>query len=89
MPPRPSSKLLNLGPKSVAMLASIGIHTRVDLAARGAVETFITLKATGQPVSLNMLWALEGALSERHWREVARDDRLRLLMELDARGVQL
>lgn len=85
---RPSS-LLNLGPKSDAMLAVIGVHTADDLAARGAVGAFIALKAAGQPASLNLLWAMEGALSGRHWKDVARDDRLRLLMELDARGVAL
>ena len=71
------------------MLAAIGIRTRADLAARGAIDTFIELKRAGQPANLNMLWALEGALSGRHWRDVAREDRLRLLMELEARGLHL
>lgn len=89
MPNKRPSELLNLGPKSDAMLASIGIHTRSELAARGAIDTFIALKRAAQPASLNMLWALEGALSGRHWRDVARDDRLRLLIELEARGLRL
>lgn len=84
-----TSDLLNLGPKSAAMLAAIGIRTRADLAARGAIDTFIELKRAGQPANLNMLWALEGALSGRHWRDVAREDRLRLLTELEARGLHL
>lgn len=89
MPTKRPSELLNLGPKSEAMLAVVGIHTRADLAARGAVDTFIALKRAGEPASLNLLWALEGALSGRHWRDVARDDRLRLLIELEARGLRL
>lgn len=36
-----------------------------------------------------MLWAMEGALSDRDWREVVREDKLRLLTELEARGVRL
>jgi hypothetical protein len=32
---------------------------------------------------LNLLWAMEGALSSRHWLEVARIDRLNLLLELE------
>jgi len=83
------SALLNLGPKSDAMLASVGIRTHADLRACGAVGAFIKLKQANQPASLNMLWAMEGALSNRHWREVAKDDRLRLLIELEERGVKL
>jgi DNA transformation protein len=89
MKPTRLSELLNLGPKSGAMLASIGIRTRSDLAARGAIDAFIELKRSGQPASLNMLWALVGTLSGRDWRDVARHDRLRLLMELEARGLRL
>lgn len=83
------SDMRNLGPKSEAMLVAAGIHTPAQLEACGAVETFIALKQAGQAVSLNMLWAMEGALSNRDWRDVARDDKLRLLMELEARGVYL
>ena len=83
------SSLLNLGPKSDAMLASIGIRTHADLRACGAVNAFIQLKQSKQPASLNLLWAMEGALSNRHWRVVAKEDRLRLLLELESRGVIL
>lgn len=83
------STLLNLGPKSDAMLASVGIHTHADLRACGAVGAFIRLKQADQVASLNLLWAMEGALSDRHWRDVAKHDRLRLLVELEERGVNL
>ena len=73
----------------MSMLACVGIHTQAELAQRGAIGTFIALKRAEQPASLNMLWALEGALSDRHWRDVARDDRLRLLTELEAHGITL
>jgi DNA transformation protein len=87
MPTPALARLANLGPKSAAMLAAIGIHDRETLAARGAVGTYIALRTAGQPASLNLLWAMEGALTERDWRDVARNDRLRLLLELEARGV--
>jgi DNA transformation protein and related proteins len=45
----------------------------------------LRLQNAGQRVRLNVLWALEGALSNRDWREVAREDRTRVLMELDDR----
>lgn len=83
------STLPNLGPKSDAMLAAIGILTYTDLQAVGAINAFITLKQVGQPVTLNLLWALEGALCNRHWRDIAKHERLRLLTELEQRGVKL
>lgn len=83
------SDLRNLGPKSETMLPAIGIHTPEDLAARGAVDAFIALKQSGVPVSLNALWAMEGALTGRDWREVIRTDKLRLLLELEAHGIKL
>ncbi len=81
------SDLRNFGPRSVAMLAEIGIHTHAELASCGAMDAFIQLRQTGQPASLNMLWAIESALTDRDWKQAARDDRLHLLTELESRGV--
>ena len=83
------SDMRNLGPQSETMLVAAGIPTPARLKTCGAVEAFIALKQTGQTVSLNMLWAMEGALSDRDWRDVVREDKLRLLTELEARGVHL
>lgn len=88
MPDQRLSDLHNLGPTSETMLAAAGIDTPAQLKAYGAVGAFIALKQAGLAVSLNMLWAMEGALCDRDWREVARDDKLRLLTELEARGVK-
>jgi len=52
----------NLGPKSTAMLAKIGIHTKADLEAIGAVDCYNILKNQHYNVNLNMLYALESAL---------------------------
>lgn len=87
MPARKVTDLRNLGPRSAQMLEAIGIRSHADLASRGAIDTYIALKRAGQPATLNMLWALEGLLTNRDWRDVARDDRLRLLTELELRGV--
>lgn len=83
------SDMRNLGPKSEAMLTSAGIQSPAQLAALGAVDAYALLVQSGQAVSLNMLWALEGALTDRDWRDVARHDKLRLLTELEARGVHI
>ncbi len=80
--------LRNLGVKSEHMLAEIGVHRADELRRRGAVRSFAELKRAGVTASLNMLWALAGALEPwpegRHWREVARgDERLSLLLALE------
>ena len=80
--------LRNLGAKSELMLRQIGVHSADQLRRRGAVRAFFELKRAGVTSSLNMLWALAGALEPwpegRHWREVARGDaRLSLLLALE------
>lgn len=82
MPPSPD--LPGLGPKSLAMLAAAGLHGRADLEKLGSVRAYLRVRAAGQNASLNLLWALEGALTGQDWRVVAREERGRLLLELDA-----
>jgi len=75
--------LPNFGPKSQQMLAQAGILTVEQLHELGAVRAYLQVKRAGNGASLNLLWAMEGALSDRHWQEVAKHDRLRLLLELE------
>jgi DNA transformation protein and related proteins len=80
--------LRNLGPKTEAMLAEIGIRNVDQLRERGAVQTYVALKRAGVTNSLNALWALAGALDPwpegRHWRELARgESRLSLLLAVE------
>lgn len=74
--------LPNFGPKSQQMLVQAGIHTIEQLRELGAVRAYVQVKRIGK-VSLNLLWAMEGALSGQHWQEVAKHERLRLLLELE------
>ena len=78
------SKLRNLGPKSEEMLIRAGIRSVDQLRKIGAVRAYVQLKKTEKNTSLNLLWALEGALSDRPWQEVAKQDRLRLLIEVES-----
>jgi DNA transformation protein len=78
------NELPGLGPRSLAMLAAAGITDRATLERRGTVRAYLDVKRAGQPATLNLLWALEGALTHRHWQEVARQERTRLLLSLDA-----
>lgn len=75
--------LPNLGPKSAQALAAAGITDLATLRRIGAVEAFVRTRRAAPGVSLNLLWALEAALSGTHWQQVARSERTRLLLALD------
>lgn len=77
------SKLRNLGNISQEKLAAIGISTESQLRAKGSVRTYLALKQAGHNPSLNFLWAMEGALTNRDWKEVAHNDRLSLLTQVE------
>jgi DNA transformation protein len=66
------------------MLAGAGIKTLVQLKRLGSVRAYAKVKATGVNTSLNLLWALEGALTDLPWQTVAREHRLSLLLALEA-----
>lgn len=74
--------LPNFGPKSQQMLEQASIHTVEQLRELGAVRAYVQVKRVGT-VSLNLLWAMEGALTGQHWQAVAKHERLRLLLELE------
>lgn len=75
--------LPNLGPQSHAMLAGAGIHSEEQLRRLGAVAAYARVKSSTPKASLNLLWALEGALTGEHWQLVAREHRTRLLWALE------
>lgn len=80
------ANLPGLGPKSQAMLARSGITTLAQLRRRGSVRAYAQVKAAGENASLNLLWALEGALTDLPWQVVAREHRLSLLLALEELG---
>ena len=61
---------LNLGPKSTAWLAAIGIHTLREVRRIGTIEVCRRLSAAGQPVSILLAYALEGALTGTRWNQL-------------------
>lgn len=75
--------LRNLGPVSRQMLLAAGIESEQMLRAMGSVRAYQTVKRADARASLNLLWALEALLAGKHWRVVAREDRTRLLLQLD------
>lgn len=81
--PEQLSSLPGLGPKSQAMLAKVGIMSVKQLREQGSVQVFVMIKRTGLQPSLNLLWALESALTGQHWQQVAKQHRTSLLLALE------
>jgi predicted flap endonuclease-1-like 5' DNA nuclease len=75
--------LANLGPRSAQMLAAAGITTLARLRTLGAVAAYARVQRADRHASLNLLYALEGALQGQHWRAVRRERRLELLTALE------
>ncbi len=81
-------QLKNLGMASVNILHAIGINTYDDLQRVGAVEAYRRIKARDINVSKVMLYALQGALMNVHWNELAPDLKARLVQEAEAAPLQ-
>jgi DNA transformation protein and related proteins len=67
------STLRNLGSKSERWLNEIGVCSKEDLEKPGSIEAYRLLKQKGYPVSLNLVWAIEGALTDTDWRDLPSD----------------
>lgn len=64
---------LTLGPVSTQWLATLGIHTRDQLAHVGSLSVYAALKANGYNVTLNLVYALEAQLRNCHWTALPQD----------------
>ena len=65
-----SNKIRNVGPKSAAWLRQVGVRTQDDLNRLGPVEAFMKVKRAGFRPSLNLLYALAGAIENCHWADL-------------------
>lgn len=74
--------LKNLGSRSTEMLRAVGIETPEALREAGAVLAYKILKHRfPKAVNLLFLYALEGALTNRHWNSFSPDEKARLQAE--------
>jgi TfoX/Sxy family transcriptional regulator of competence genes len=78
-----SDELKNLGLVSLEWLRAVGIHSRADLAAVGSVEAYRLVKSHGFNASLNLLYALEAALRDEHWTQLAPEAKAKLKTAAD------
>lgn len=82
-------KMRNIGPKSAAWLRQVGLRSFEDLQRVGSVEAFAKIKRAGFKPSLNLLYALEGALLDCHWQQLPEERRGELLLAWDVAAAAL
>lgn len=73
-----AERILNLGPKSTAWLRAVGLETRADVERVGSVMAFVMVKDAGFGASLNLLYALEAGLQNRHWMSLSEKEKAEL-----------
>lgn len=84
MSPLGTEELPNIGPTTAAWLAEVGIDSAEELRRRGAVDAYRMVKAWRPwDVTLTLLWALEGAITDRDWMDVPPERRLELRRALE------
>lgn len=79
----PVGELPHFGPVSAAWLAAAGIRTAGDLRRLGTVTAFIMVKRSHPAASLNLLYALHGAVTGRHWSKLPAATKLKLKRQAD------
>jgi len=75
-------RLVNLGPTSAQWLRDAGITSYDDLDELGAARAYLAVHAMRPGVSLNLLYALEGALLDVRWDYLPAEVRERLRREV-------
>ncbi|MBU2709443.1 TfoX/Sxy family protein [Zooshikella harenae] len=79
-------ELKNLGKTSVQWLNAVGIRDKETLEQIGSVEAYRKIKTRGFKVSKVLLYALEGALLDAHWNQLAPDLKAKLIKEAESNG---
>src|SRR5258708_25988120 len=79
-----AGKIRNVGPKSAAWVRTVGVRTQDDPARLGSVEAFMKVKRAGFKPSLNLLYALEGALADCHWADLPDERKTALLLAAES-----
>ncbi|MCB1909418.1 MAG: DNA-3-methyladenine glycosylase I [Rhodocyclaceae bacterium] len=76
-------QLPNIGPRSAAWLATVGIRDVATLRRLGVAEALRRLLAAGHSPSMNLAYALHAGLAGRHWQSLDADERGALIMMVD------
>jgi DNA transformation protein and related proteins len=81
------SNMRGLGPASLRMLVAIDVTSAKQLRAADPFDVYAAIKKNQNGASVNLLYALIGAIEGRDWREVARTEKTRILLRLDDMGI--
>ncbi|NEO87958.1 MAG: TfoX/Sxy family protein [Spirulina sp. SIO3F2] len=76
------TKLRNIGPVSRQWLYEIEIYTLADLQQCGSITAYEMIRSQHPKVSINLLWALEGAILDLDWRELSAEQKAMLRSQL-------
>lgn len=79
-----AEKIRNVGPKSAAWLRQVGVRTQEDLVRLGPVEAFMKVKRAGFRPSLNLLYALAGAIENCHWADLPDERKTALVLAAES-----
>ena len=81
----PLLRMRNLGPACAAWLEAAGIRSEAEIRRLGSVETFrrVAFSRSGD-VSMNLLYALEGAIRGVRWDHLSPEDRAALRAAAEA-----
>ena len=79
-----NDKIRNVGPKSAAWLRQVGVRTIEDLRRVGPIEAFMKVKRAGFRPSLNLLYAMQGALEDCHWADLSEETKASLVLAAES-----
>ena len=71
-------KLCNIGKELEKQLNEVGIYTRDALENTGSQRAWLKIKAVDASACINRLMALEGAIQNVRWHNMAAEDKQRL-----------
>ena len=81
------SELKNLGAASINILHAVGVNSYEELQEVGSVGVYKRIKSRGIHVSKVMLYALQGALMDKHWNDLDPDLKKKLVQEAETSPV--
>jgi DNA transformation protein and related proteins len=76
-----------LGPASAKMIAQAGVTTSVALKKADLYQLYARIKQQQPKVSINLLYAMIGAVEDEDWRAIAKERRSEVLIRLDDLGL--
>lgn len=76
-------KLKNIGEVSAKMLVQIDIHTKADIEKLGPATIYHILRAQGFNVNIMMVYALHGAIKNKHYLDITEKEKSILKSEVD------